>query len=465
MWEDTLGRDLGIFVNNHEYSDIEILCKDEEILYGYKPILTGRSAVFNKLLCSDETKAIYEKQIFFPLINSSEMKIILQYICTETIQEESLIKDNIIEIYSAANYFQLSKLMEIIMKIIKITYEKNRSTNYLPELLSKLMDKTLQLSEEEENLLNLLVEKVATIPLNDIEFGRLSIKALKCLLLRTYEKETPFVTPEYEVFRYSAILAAKQVSNDAYKTLMDQLPTLKQIENSVQVENKVIPDNQEVAKELEPCIEYIDFRRIKSHIDRIEPLKIISNQMIQRINGELGKSDYSDLNSIRGIPIYRISDIFWDESACGSNLIIKENGKVISALNNVCSSHTNVRVNMILENKSIFEWDVVIEEASSYTWVGVCASENFDYERFAGFQSTGWVLGSNGDCYNSKNCAVNYCPPFGNDTKITVHLDMIKRTCAFTVNNIKYPEVSKWDNLPSKLYPVVSLYSSGRCRI
>src|SRR3954453_13445768 len=46
-----------------------------------------------------------------------------------------------------------------------------------------------------------------------------------------------------------------------------------------------------------------------------------------------------------------------------------------------------------------------------------------------------------------------------------VHLDMNKRTCAFTDNGTKYPEVSAWNNLPSKLYPVVSLCSSTRIRI
>ena len=44
---------------------------------------------------------------------------------------------------------------------------------------------------------------------------------------------------------------------------------------------------------------------------------------------------------------------------------------------------------------------------------------------------------------------------------ITVHLDMNKRTIAFTLNGTKYPEVSEWNNLPSKLYPVASLSSSS----
>ena len=58
---------------------------------------------------------------------------------------------------------------------------------------------------------------------------------------------------------------------------------------------------------------------------------------------------------------------------------------------------------------------------------------------------------------------LRYCPEFGDGAKITVHLDMNKRTLAFTVNGTKYPNVG-W-NLPSKLYPVVSLRQYGHIRI
>ena len=133
---------------------------------------------------------------------------------------------------------------------------------------------------DDNALFNLLIEMVAITPLNTIEFSRLSIEGLEYLLSCTYEKEVPFVTPEYEVFRYSAILAAKQVSDDAYKILMGRLPTLEQTENSVQVENKFIADHQKVAKELEPLVKFIDFRRIKGQIlaDIIEPLGIIPSE-------------------------------------------------------------------------------------------------------------------------------------------------------------------------------------------
>ena len=53
-------------------------------------------------------------------------------------------------------------------------------------------------------------------------------------------KGKPFATPGYEVFRYSAILVEKQISNDSYKTLM----TLEQLVNSTQIDYKFVIEHQ-----------------------------------------------------------------------------------------------------------------------------------------------------------------------------------------------------------------------------
>jgi hypothetical protein len=275
----SLEQDLRLLVNNPKYSDIEILCGDEEKLYGCRAILAARSEVFDGLLYNG-MKESYEKQISFPEINSSGMKVILEYVYTGSIKEESLTKDTIIEAFHASDYFQLPNLQDFIAKTFK---NANFAENYSPELLSKVVD-TVPLSED-NNLLNLLIEAVSVIPLNTIEFGRLSISALQHLLSCTHEKkEKIFVTSEYEVFRYSAILAAKQVSNDAYKTLMERLPTSEQLDNFIQVENKLITDHQKVVKELEPLVKFIDFMKIRGQIltDIIEPLEIIPSKIILR---------------------------------------------------------------------------------------------------------------------------------------------------------------------------------------
>src|ERR1043165_3132206 len=149
----SLEQDLRLLINNPKYSDIEILCRNEEKLYGCRAILAARSEVFDRLLYNG-MKESYEKQISFPEIDTSEMKVILEYIYTGSIKDESLTKDNIVEAYHAADYFQLPDLQDFIIKTVK---DANYAENYSPELLSKVAD-TIPLSED-NTLLNLLVEE------------------------------------------------------------------------------------------------------------------------------------------------------------------------------------------------------------------------------------------------------------------------------------------------------------------
>ena len=102
----SLEQDLRLLINNSKYSDIDILCKDEKKLHGCRAILAARSEVFDALLYNGMRES-YEKQISFPTISSFGMKIILEYIYTGMIKEESLTKDNIVEAFNAADYFQL----------------------------------------------------------------------------------------------------------------------------------------------------------------------------------------------------------------------------------------------------------------------------------------------------------------------------------------------------------------------
>ncbi|CAB5186534.1 unnamed protein product [Rhizophagus irregularis] len=409
----SLEQDLSLLINNTKYSDIEILCEDGKKLYGCRAILAARSELFDSLLYNG-MKESFENKISFPKINSSGMKIILEYIYTGLIKKESLNKNNIIEAFYAADFFQLTALQENIVRVVNNTLE---SENYSPELLSNIVE--IMPFIEDNILQNLLVEKVATIPLNTIEFDRLSIAGLQCLLSFTHKKAKSFATPEYEVFRYSAILAAKQVSNDTFKTLMKCLPTLEQIKTSIQVENEPITDHCKVIKELEPLINFIDFNQIKGKIftDIIEPLGIIPAKTILDAYRQKARSHNTDFNEIRGTQ-------FWDD-------------------------------------KGIFEWDFIIEKACKWFWVGVCAPGSFNND-----EPIGWALSSGGRYYNSGNYLEDYCPSLGDGTRITVHLDMNKKTCAFTVNGTRYPEVLYCNNnLPSKFYPVASLCYPGRFRI
>ena len=67
------------------------------------------------------------------------MKIILEYVYTGFVKEESLTKDNIVEDFYAADYFQLLDLQDLIAKNVKDNLEKSYTENS-PELLSKVID-------------------------------------------------------------------------------------------------------------------------------------------------------------------------------------------------------------------------------------------------------------------------------------------------------------------------------------
>jgi hypothetical protein len=303
------------------------------------------------------------------------MEIVLEYIYTGSIKEESLTKENTIEAFYAANYFQLTELQNFIMGTLNNTLEKNSTENYSPELLSKFAEKIPLI--EDDNFLNLLVEAVAVIPLNNIEFGRLSIAGLQYLLSCTNEKEKPFATPEYEVFDIvRAILAAKRVSNDACKTLMERLPTseqIEQVENSVQVDSKdkIIVNHQEITRKLEPLVEHINFMRMDGQIlaDIIEPLEIIPAKISIDVYRQKARLNKSELNKTRGIPVAIGFKYVWDESECGSNALIEDNGR-IACFRSRNNCWKNIRAKMALEDKSIFEWDVIIEKDCSFAWVG-----------------------------------------------------------------------------------------------
>ncbi|GET03118.1 hypothetical protein GLOIN_2v1847831 [Rhizophagus clarus] len=457
----SLVQDLKSLINNPKYSDIEILCEDKKILYGSRSILAARSEVFEGLFYNG-MKETYEKQVSFPTINSSVMEIILEYIYTGSIKDEYLTKDNIIEVFQAADYFQLENIKNFITKIIISILERNYTKNYLPELLTKIVNNTI-LSGDSHILLDLLVKAVAIMPLNKIEFDQLSIAAFKTILLYKYEENGPFMTSEYEVLRYGAILAAQQVSDDAFNTLMELLPKLEEIKDSNWKENEIITNHQKISEELEPLIEFIDFDKIDAEIlsDIIEPLNIIPTEIFLNTYRRRARLNIAEIQETS----HNFIDYVWDETVCGSKITVEENGKVANT--KIDCKFQDIKSKVIFEDKGIFEWDVIIEGTNFYC-VGLCTplESNFVYEITKSLANK-WILCSDGNCYDNSDYRreMSYCIPFKSSTIVTVHLDMSVKACAFTVNGIKYPTVKLWNDLPSRLCPLVILSYPGRARI
>jgi hypothetical protein len=96
--------------------------------------------------------------------------------------------------------------------------------------------------------------------------------------------------------------------------------------------------------------------------DIIEPLEIIPSVIISSVYRYKALSNDSDSNEFRGIPYV------WDESGCGSELSIMDDGKFVEALDS-CDEHQSVRAKI----EGIFEWDIIIEEICLHAYIGVCA--------------------------------------------------------------------------------------------
>jgi hypothetical protein len=119
--------------------------------------------------------------------------------------------------------------------------------------------------------------------------------------------------------------------------------------------------------------------------------------------------------------------------------------------------------NLIIRGKGIYEWDIIIEKLCKIIYIGICDYKKFNQE----YNNNGWVLGT--DCFiyynNNKNWRKYTSEKIKEGDKVTIHLNMTDKTCAFSVNNIRNDEITEWKNLPSEICPIVSLKQGSRLRI
>ncbi|CAI2183567.1 17173_t:CDS:1 [Funneliformis geosporum] len=476
----SLSQDLSFLVNNPKYSDIEIHCGDGVKLYGCRALLAARSEIFDGLLYNGMRES-FDNKISFPEISSSVMEIVLEFLYTGCEMENYLNHDNIIEVYHAADYFQMFDFRDSIFKLVKVILNVNQKQTCAPEFLTRAVSKMSASADCE--FMDLLVESVAKIHLESIGPDRFSLKALQCLLSHTQDdKMIPFATPEYSVLRYSLIRVADQISKDATSILEGYLPSKKRIaEHPIQIDTADNPKYIEILPQLiqmfTPLLDYIELWRINVKIleDIIEPLEIIPSDAMMQVYRHQAKN--KSIPDTRGIPYICIEDnveivcnidlceeYVWDSNFCGSQLIIDEKEETIVTAIPECDQNQCVKAKIAITDKGQYEWDIIIEKMCNSVWIGIMSEENFNYNEFAGDQSNGWVYGSHGVCANNK-INVLYGSPFSVGDRITVHLNMNKRICAFSVNGKKQSIFPAWNNLPSKLYPVVSFSYPGRIRI
>ncbi|PKY40636.1 hypothetical protein RhiirA4_538976 [Rhizophagus irregularis] len=450
----SLENDFGRLMNDEKFHDITLNCSDG-MIHGCKVILAARSDVFNSSIFNESTKI--NNNLSFNDISSTAMKVILEFLYTSKV--ENLNVDNIVEVYYASVHFDLIDLQDHIIKFTKSLINGNVDVGR--KLLSEYVE-NFSLRAEDNEMSRILINWVAKNKLEKSEIDSLSLEGLKYLLDKTFDTQIPFATPEFNIWEYTLVKVIRKLIQN--KTLVEKILNEKSLSicDTKEIEN--------VKNLLTPLIGYINLNRmdveeIKQHV---EPFNIHTIDKFKDVYRS--KAMNEELGFIRGVPIFK-----WRNNKVDKQLITSDDEYTVKAVWKIefasvledlvtLTHHKIILGDLIFKGEGIYEWDLLIRKLCGNIYIGIC-DINEDLTKTTSDQRYhGWVLGSDGYVYY-KNEWKWYNAKFKEGDKVTVHLDMKNKTCAFSVNNIKKPIVSEWKKIPSHVYPIASLGVGSELRI
>nr|CAG8486474.1 10634_t:CDS:2 [Entrophospora candida] len=518
----SLAQDLKCLINNPRYSDIEINCEDGIVLHASRVILAARSEVLDRMLYNG-MKESTQNEIYLPKINSKAMQVVLEFLYTGSIGEKTLTGKNAIEVFHASDYFMLPDLQDYVMIYIENCHDESKHDS-ITRLYTKFVEIMGPLTHNE--LFKRLFHLVASTPLDYVSYNMFSGQSLQVLLSHSLEmKDEYFATSEYGVFRYLVLWGANQVSRNAVTLFQFLLPSAESIlaggsfnisggKNEYEEDDEEDDEDDEDEDEEEEdddydddcyydydrydgCFVYdsntgkekkhsrrrhqsnkhqikeslrtaiidiisstlpfIDFRLFDPDVlvNVIEPLDIIPSNILYQAY-RYHSTRKMPKNTTRGLA----PPLRWDRNKQYEPFIrhTGDNDTLIISKN---QSHLVFKTTQGFKN-GYHKWDIIVEESFEQTvYIGVCGTD-IDHLQFLGNQKHGWVFGSDGTIYHDGE-SYYYGEPFDDLSKITVHLDMNKRTLAFSIDG-DYFGIA-FTNIPSKVYPAISLTDRAQFKI
>ena len=109
----SLKDDIASIRTDPTFHDITIVCSDGVEIGACRAILASRSAVFKAMLYGRMQESTSDKVILHD-IKSTAMHAVLRFIHTEDIDSTAIL--SAVDVYSAANFFLLPKLMKLILE-------------------------------------------------------------------------------------------------------------------------------------------------------------------------------------------------------------------------------------------------------------------------------------------------------------------------------------------------------------
>ncbi|RIA98958.1 concanavalin A-like lectin/glucanase domain-containing protein [Glomus cerebriforme] len=443
----SLENDFRRIIDDEKFHDITLKCSDGNIINGCKAILAARSDFFYSCIFIESNESENNNSLSFNDINSTAMKIILEFLYTSKVEKENLNVNNVIEIYYASIRFDLVDLQDLIIDFIK-EFLMNKNVVIGKKLLSKCVEK-FSLGRDNE-VSKILVDWVAKNKLEKNKIDSLSLEGLRYLLKKTFDAQIPFATPEFNIWEYALSKVTRKIIQD--ESLVETI--LEEKSFSLCYPREI----EEIKNQLTPLIGYIDLKRMDAReIDQcVVPFNIYHPQRISdgyRYISLNEENEDEGLGFIRGIPIFK-----WKNNVL--DLKVSGNGSTVEAKE--FTQLKSILGDLIFKGRGVYEWKILIEKLCKKVYIGICNINEDLKKNDQGYH--GWVLGSDGYVYH-KGKWKWYDAKYKECDKVTVHLDMKKKTCAFSINNNKKPIVFEWKNIPSQVYPIVSLGYGSKLRI
>jgi hypothetical protein len=457
----SLSNDLMSILYDPTLSDIKVKGNDGGEINAHRLILVARSEVFKRMLLS-EMKEATQDVIEFQEFSSKALQVVVEFLYTGKVTKKTLKPEIVFEALCCADYFLLGVLMLHIIRFV--TNNMEDKMNILAKILSRILESSCR------ELANCICDLISLVSLKSIDYHNLSAKALEYILLYNQEEETNMssLSSGYELFRYITLWAASEISEEALTFYESYLPSSEIVKNldtsDMQKWNPNISFKEElhvkyrseIATKTLTLLSYVN-------LEVIHPLVFSSELIRDLVDSKILIDVYRKQALLAGSYFSMLKNAFqWK---------VKRYRQLDDPFvyDSQSSAHEWVRTKFPFSGQDLVEWDIVIEKMCKSFWVGICTDNGFNVNNnsWLGQHSYGWVLGSNGFiCHHKKDKEPfknKYGQKFNEKSRITVRLDMGKRTCSFTIDGNRYPVA--FNDLPDEIYPAVSLMLPGVARI
>lgn len=461
-----LAMDMRNILDDPAFADLVLVSKEGHRLLACRSILAARSPVFYAMLKNGITRESYSAEISLPSITACGLLPCLEFIYSGTLSTNVITFNNVIDLIHASRFLLLCQLHDLAIFFL---FNHNVSHQHRAMLLSRAVELLAPASDTQ--IFSHIMTAIPCVPQDLDDLGELSYEAMCFYLETTHNVSICILTSEYSRLRLVLMWCAHSISlhlEEAVKVYMP--PEQSEFLNSISFTHSdkdcahllLIKSWQSLMKDcFEPFLCYLDLFRVHPHMLArvVEPMGVVPPAYLMhvfRFHAMFSK----DMLLLR-----------WGKGAHHPRYVIQEEGSVLENVSNDDLFGFGTTEVPATRTTGVYEWDIVVETSSSYLGIGFCSVEGLaaveSDNKWLGYRSYGWVLCCHGVLYHNNllNAYIktSYAPSFSEGSRVRVHIDLSKATCSFTVDGT--PCGIAWDNIPSIIYPAVTMCYPGRVRI